>query len=171
VPSATIDKDWALGHLLNALYSFDDFSNNFIFKGGTCLRKCYYENYRFSEDLDFTLLDESLVVDKSLISRYLFIAEKNSGIKFGKNIVINRQSHNDQPQGYEIIIPFWGIDHKPNQRPLPEIRWQSKIKIDISFSEKLILRPVVKPIFHPYSDSSFINSLIVGIIKYPLLLR
>ena len=26
------------------------------FKNGTCLRKCYYETYRFSEDLDFTVL-------------------------------------------------------------------------------------------------------------------
>jgi predicted nucleotidyltransferase component of viral defense system len=28
-----------------------------IFKGGTCLRKCYFPNYRFSEDLDFTSTD------------------------------------------------------------------------------------------------------------------
>lgn len=29
-----------------------------VFKGGTCLKKCYFETYRFSEDLDFTLRDE-----------------------------------------------------------------------------------------------------------------
>ncbi len=28
-----------------------------MFKGGTCLRKCYYETFRFSEDLDFTIID------------------------------------------------------------------------------------------------------------------
>ncbi len=27
-----------------------------VFKGGTCLKKCYIETYRFSEDLDFTVL-------------------------------------------------------------------------------------------------------------------
>lgn len=27
-----------------------------MFKGGTCLKKCYIETYRFSEDLDFTVL-------------------------------------------------------------------------------------------------------------------
>ena len=27
-----------------------------MFKGGTCLRKSYYETYRFSEDLDFTVV-------------------------------------------------------------------------------------------------------------------
>ena len=28
-----------------------------IFKGGTCLKKCFFETYRFSGDLDFTLRD------------------------------------------------------------------------------------------------------------------
>ncbi len=28
-----------------------------MFKGGTCLKKCFVETYRFSEDLDFTVLD------------------------------------------------------------------------------------------------------------------
>jgi hypothetical protein len=26
-----------------------------VFKGGTCLKKCFFETYRFSEDLDFTV--------------------------------------------------------------------------------------------------------------------
>lgn len=30
-----------------------------MFKGGTCLEKCYFETYRFSEDLDFTLRDDT----------------------------------------------------------------------------------------------------------------
>lgn len=32
-----------------------------MFKGGTCLKRCYFETYRFSEDLDFTLTDEFLL--------------------------------------------------------------------------------------------------------------
>ena len=28
---------------------------NRVFKGGTCLKKCFFETYRFSEDLDFTV--------------------------------------------------------------------------------------------------------------------
>ena len=37
--------------------------NSWVFKGGTCLKKCYFETYRFSEDLDFTLRDESHLDD------------------------------------------------------------------------------------------------------------
>jgi len=32
-----------------------------VFKGGTCLKKVFFETYRFSEDLDFTLRAEALI--------------------------------------------------------------------------------------------------------------
>lgn len=33
--------------------------DTWVFKGGTCLKKCFFETYRFSEDLDFTVLDHT----------------------------------------------------------------------------------------------------------------
>jgi len=54
VPKTTVDKDWVLGHLLHACYQSYELRDLLIFKGGTCLRKCWIEDYRFSEDLDFT---------------------------------------------------------------------------------------------------------------------
>lgn len=67
VPKSTVDKDWVLGHLLNALFSFDDIRHQFVFKGGTCLRKVYFNDYRFSEDLDFTLRDRKFAIEEKLI--------------------------------------------------------------------------------------------------------
>lgn len=34
-----------------------ELNSRWVFKGGTCLRKCFHETYRFSEDLDFTVVD------------------------------------------------------------------------------------------------------------------
>jgi len=48
VSKLTIDKDWVLGHFLDAIYSIDYLKENLIFKGGTCLKKCYLPDYRFS---------------------------------------------------------------------------------------------------------------------------
>ena len=48
-----LEKDIILHRLLIKL-SKTKFCEDFIFKGGTCLIKCYYGYYRFSEDLDFT---------------------------------------------------------------------------------------------------------------------
>ncbi len=45
--------------MLWGIYSHEELSNSWVFKGGTCLKKCFFETYRFSEDLDFTLTDDS----------------------------------------------------------------------------------------------------------------
>ncbi|MFW6224693.1 MAG: nucleotidyl transferase AbiEii/AbiGii toxin family protein [Bacteroidota bacterium] len=156
VPPATIDKDWVLGHVLNAMYSFDDIRKNLMFKGGTCLKKCYFENYRFSEDLDFTLINKDFKIDTKFLKKILQKAVKISGIKFDVNAKIKNQVHHDVEQGYEVNIRFWGADHKPNQKPLAVNRWQTAIKFDISFSEQLISSPCHLDILHEYTDKDLI---------------
>lgn len=49
-----IEKDFVLGWVLAGISKNSSTKNNWIFKGGTCLKKCFFETYRFSEDLDFT---------------------------------------------------------------------------------------------------------------------
>jgi len=44
-----VDLDYALGCFLASLFRRDE-AGALCFKGGTCLRKCYYAGYRFSED-------------------------------------------------------------------------------------------------------------------------
>ncbi len=53
-----IEKDILLQMLLNELVKNKDFKDNFAFKGGTCLIKNYFGYFRFSEDLDFTYLNQ-----------------------------------------------------------------------------------------------------------------
>lgn len=156
VPKTTIDKDWVLGHFLNAMYSFEKIQENFVFKGGTCLHKCYIKDYRFSEDLDFTLRDKNFAVNKGFINKIIKKTNDLSGIKFSLAL-LQEQQYNDVPQGYKVEIKFWGADHSPNQRPLPASRWQTIIKLDISFSEKILLPTVEKEIIHPYSDDNLIQ--------------
>ncbi len=49
-----IEKDYVLSWVLAGIHMHEATKNSWIFKGGTCLKKCYFETYRFSEDLDFT---------------------------------------------------------------------------------------------------------------------
>jgi predicted nucleotidyltransferase component of viral defense system len=53
-----VEKDYVLGWILAGINAHDELSESWVFKGGTCLKKCYFETYRFSEDLDFTLRNE-----------------------------------------------------------------------------------------------------------------
>jgi len=157
VPTSTIDKDWVLGHFLNALFEFQ-FANDFLFfKGGTYLRKCYFENYRFSEDLDFTLIDEKFVIDDSIIKSCIKKAYEISGINFNL-FSLRKQIFKDTVQGYEIVIKFWGANHKVNQKPLPVNRWQDKIKLDTVFTEKVFETTVIKTIIHNYSGKILVTN-------------
>src|SRR3989344_6707053 len=60
-----IEKDLILQYLLKELQSNKYFSKNFVFKGGTCLIKCYLGYYRFSEDLDFSWINQEVLKNKS----------------------------------------------------------------------------------------------------------
>ena len=51
-----IEKDYVIGWILWGIGSDPDVGPKWAFKGGTCIKKCYIETYRFSEDLDFTVL-------------------------------------------------------------------------------------------------------------------
>ena len=47
-----VEKDYVLGWMLAGIASHPILRETWVFKGGTCLKKCYFETYRFSEDLD-----------------------------------------------------------------------------------------------------------------------
>lgn len=63
-----VEKDYALGWLLAGIGNHEAVNKSWVFKGGTCLKKCYFETYRFSEDLDFTLI-ESSQLDEDFLNR------------------------------------------------------------------------------------------------------
>ena len=51
----TVEKDYVLSWLLWGINNHKDLSQAWLFKGGTSLKKCFFETFRFSEDLDFTV--------------------------------------------------------------------------------------------------------------------
>ncbi|MFH1547589.1 MAG: nucleotidyl transferase AbiEii/AbiGii toxin family protein [bacterium] len=60
-----VEKDIILHQVLIDLSKNKFFSENFVFKGGTCLIKHYLGYYRFSEDIDFTWKNQTIFEDKS----------------------------------------------------------------------------------------------------------
>ena len=54
VQQSIVEKDYALSYLLAAVAATDGLSENLVLKGGTALKKLYFPEYRFSEDLDYS---------------------------------------------------------------------------------------------------------------------
>jgi predicted nucleotidyltransferase component of viral defense system len=70
--------------LLAGIFNNALLTTEWVFKGGTCLKKCYFETYRFSEDLDFTLKSTEHLDEQFLVATFREIAEwiyEQSGIE------------------------------------------------------------------------------------------
>jgi predicted nucleotidyltransferase component of viral defense system len=61
LPAQTIERDYVLANLCADVGALGD--GRLVFKGGTLLRLCYFEDYRYSADLDFSAVDGLTVVD------------------------------------------------------------------------------------------------------------
>lgn len=157
VVKSTIDKDWILGHFLAAIYSEQTLRETLIFKGGTCLKKCWFPDYRFSEDLDFTSHETDFELKLSHLDFICWHVKENASI-LTQIESLRPLEFQDQLTGYEAVIKFWGSDHPKNEAPPPPERWHTKIKIEVTLYEEILFGQVDRQIIHPYSDQLSIHS-------------
>ncbi len=78
-----LEKDYVLSVALTRLPGLTEHA---IFKGGTCIKKCYYPKFRFSSDLDFTYQNKNPDDLKTLKNniRGTFEMKTIDGIRFQK---------------------------------------------------------------------------------------
>ena len=105
----TVQKDYVLGWLLRTISTHPELSK-WVFKGGTCLKKCYFETYRFSEDLDFTIPKE-LEISIDFIKKYLEEVaseiESLTGIKFPRSDwKVDEYDNKRGNTSFQVKIPF-----------------------------------------------------------------
>jgi len=139
-----VEKDYVLGWMLWGIRTDPDLSNKWVFKGGTCLKKCYIETYRFSEDLDFTVLPGSPFRPEEvepLLLRTLQRVATESGIDLSRPTVLRLRPNNTSTEGR---VYYTG----PRRAPQP-----ARIKLDISAGERVVRPPVLERIAHPYPDA------------------
>jgi predicted nucleotidyltransferase component of viral defense system len=144
-----VEKDYVLGWLLAGIYTHPALKDSWVFKGGTCLKKCYFETYRFSEDLDFTLPDASHLDLAFLTATFREIGDwvyDQTGIELPPDKIYFEvfQNRRDRATGQGRLSYRGPI--APTSGDLP------RIKLDLTGDEVLVLPPVSRPVSHPYSD-------------------
>ena len=60
---ADAEKDYLLAIVSKMIYD-SPLRDKLVFKGGTAIHHCYLDQTRFSEDLDFTSLDNAITLEK-----------------------------------------------------------------------------------------------------------
>jgi hypothetical protein len=145
-----VEKDYVLGWLLWGIYNHDALAESWIFKGGTCLKKCFFETYRFSEDLDFTLTDPAHINADFLKGVFAEIGERiyeETGVElppdFQQFEIFQNPRGNQACQGR---IGYQG-PVSPRGKSMP------RVKLDLTADERVVLVPTELPVFHPYSDA------------------
>jgi predicted nucleotidyltransferase component of viral defense system len=143
-----VEKDYALGWLLAAIARHAETAQSWVFKGGTCLKKCFIETYRFSEDLDFSLLAGATYSAEGLLTILREVARdatQMSGIEFAEAeiFVRERQDKVGRPT-FQGKVGYRG--------PLAVPGWP-RVLLDLTQHEPVLDDLVRRPIFHPYPDT------------------
>lgn len=143
-----VEKDYVLGWLLAALGAHQETGSRWAFKGGTCLKKCYVETFRFSEDLDFTLAGDAEYTAEGLrriLSEVAEHAGRESGITFFVPDLSVHERKNRQGQAtWEVRLGYRG----PLALPGPP-----KVQFDLTRHEQIVLPTEGRSIFHEYPDT------------------
>lgn len=143
-----IEKDYTLGWLLAGISAHPIIGQSWAFKGGTCLKKCYFETYRFSEDLDFTLTNPEHLTEEFLLETFSQVSGwiyDVSGIEIPADTI--RFDIYENPRGNNSAqgrVGYRGPMQRKGDAP--------RIKLDLTDDEVLVLDPVMREVHHPYSD-------------------
>lgn len=136
--------------MLAGIFNHAVLTPRWVFKGGTCLKKCYFETYRFSEDLDFTITDQSHLNVDFLLGAFREIAAwlyDQAGIELPADKVYFDVFQNRRGKtACQGRVSYRG-PIAPTSGDLP------RVKLDLTSDELLALPAVERPVSHPYSDA------------------
>lgn len=142
-----VEKDYVLGWLLAAISQHATAQGEWVLKGGTCIKKCFFETYRFSEDLDFSLSPSAPYDEAHFVSMLRDISGSTSdlsGIRFDSNQILVKERHDRAGRTtFEGRIGYQG--------PLAVPTWP-RIRFDITRHEPILLPPANRSVLHPYTD-------------------
>lgn len=147
IPWEVLERDYLLSWVLAGIAQVDILRDTLIFKGGTCLKKCYFGDYRFSEDLDFSgtenvprgtdmeqAVQQACIATKKLLDEYAPV-----------EIVPERYTEKDpHPGGQEAFLIRARF---PWHREL-----HTRVIIEISVDEKVLKPAVKKKVLHEYGE-------------------
>ncbi len=131
VPQAIVEKDYALSIALDAIAQ-SSLAGHLVFKGGTALKKVYFSQARYSEDLDFTAL-------KLSPERILEVLRMTLGNKEIEGIRFENVEEEKTRAGLKAALRFTGPLGQPQ-----------RIRFDFSFRDNLVQEAQRKPVLDSY---------------------
>jgi predicted nucleotidyltransferase component of viral defense system len=142
-----IEQDYLLSWLLFGIAKHHILSKILVFKGGTALKKCYFGDYRFSQDLDFTLVDDAGYENLNLYVQEACEIARLELDRLGEKCEIafkEFQEGKPHPHGQKAYVLFAQLYW--HRQPMV------KIKIEITRDELIINPANTCKIIHTYDE-------------------
>lgn len=155
IPDDVLERDYCIAWILVGI-ARSELPKWLAFKGGTALKRCYFPDYRFSEDLDFTLL-EGANVDQIL-------EEFQTAFKqtFDASGIIAKLSTTQASQGRNSHTFYIGYEG-----PLPTAR-PKEIKCDMTLSEAIEFPLENLPVLQAYQEFTDLAEVPDNVTVYSL---
>jgi len=146
VSQVVVEKDYALAYLLAGIAATPELSKTLVFKGGTALKKIYFGDYRFSEDLDFSAVEapRDLAMNGAILAatqKAMQLLSAQGPFQIDTERYQERDPH---PGGQDAFIARVKFPWHPE--PL------CRIKIEITHDEPVLLAPLQRDIIHGYEE-------------------
>lgn len=138
VRDTQIEKDYVIGWLLKGISQNEYFSKHLVFKGGTVLKKVWFADYRFSEDMDFTFSGAGW--DPAEIERAL--NEVCGWVYEESRIKLSLNPDEGSADQYKCYVSYQG-----------PLGGEKDIKFDISTNELIYFGIAEKVILDDYTDA------------------
>jgi len=159
VRQTIIEKDYALSYLMAAVDATEGLGSCMVLKGGTALKKLYFPDYRFSEDLDYsTRVPGRIEQIDSLMSSAIQtmeaqLNERGPFIVQLQTMELNRPHPRDQV-AYVIRVQF------PDQRqPL------CRLKMEITIDEPVIRSTETRQIQHTFPEEFSVSVPVYSLME------
>ena len=157
VPLHHVQKDYVMGWLLWGISGQTYLDQSLILKGGSCLRKLYFADTRFSDDLDFTTREEATEGDfraaiLDVLRRLVDVAD--IPFDLDRTRVDSKRTPDPDATALDARVYFAGF--------AGDSSLTFRIKFDVSPYERIVLPIQRHPIIHNFSDASSCSGTVFG---------
>ena len=141
-----VEKDYALTYLLAAIAQVDGLGDNLVLKGGTALKKLYFADYRFSEDLDYSTrtpgpVNQMDTLMESVVQCMGEMLNERGPFQVELEPLLLKQPHPGDQEAYLVRVQF------PEQRQA-----LCRLKVEITVDEPILTPVDIRPVLHGFAE-------------------
>jgi len=147
IPWEILERDYLLSWILAGIVRVPSLGDGLVFKGGSSLKKCWFGDYRFSEDLDFSgtrdvpagqALEDSMIEACRTAARLL---DEYANVQIACERYTEKNPHPGGQEAFSIRARF------PWQREA-----HTRVMVEVSMDEKVLKPTPRRSIIHGYGE-------------------